>query len=161
MEQDPKTANPTPPEPKEGGLAEPTPLKFSSSFELLLFLSRLPMNRNVEETSLSPFLRRFRRNAHVHIDDLAKALNLTQESILKFESSQTLPWELETSVMVKLANAYRIHVEAIDFLTYNTYQIAKLSKTLKDPDQARSSMLKWLADVKLEMQAVASLDLTT
>lgn len=119
------------------------------------------MNRNVEETSLSPFLRRFRRNAHVHIDDLAKALNVTQESILEFESSQTLPWELETSVMVKLANAYRIHVDAIDFLTQNSYQIAKLSKTLKDPDQARSSMLKWLADVKLEMQAVASLDLTT
>ena len=155
--------NPQTPHESQGQISfeDDTPLKFDTPADLLLFLGRLPINRDVEPTSLPPFLRRFRTNAHLNIDDVATALEITTEALTEFESSEILPWELESSVMAKLANAYRIHIEAIDFLTQNSYQIAKLSKALKEPDQVRSSMLKWLGNVRSEMEASASADLTT
>jgi len=63
--------------------------------------------------------------------------------------------------MVALAYAYRIHIEAIDFLTRNSYQIARLSKKMADPSAVHGSMSQWLEAVRAEMNARGELTLTT
>jgi hypothetical protein len=63
--------------------------------------------------------------------------------------------------MVALACAYRIHIEAIDFLTKNSYQIARLSKTIADPAATEASMSRWLEAVRAEINARGERTLTT
>lgn len=146
---------------RERSLAKQTPLKFKTPSALLSFLARLPINREVELTSLSPFLRRFRENVNLDLHDVSIATNVPAETILEFESGELLPWKLPSSVMVHLATAYRIHIEAIEFLTNNSFQIALLSKIIDDPAEARTSMSQWLGDVRSQMQTQGETVLTT
>ena len=145
----------------EKPLTNKTPLKFKSSDDLLAFLKRLPLNRNVELTSLAPFLRRLRTNAYLDLQDLSIAVKLPADLIVQFESPEVFPWMLPASAMVELACAYRIHIEAIEFLTKNSYQLARLSKTMADPDATFASMAEWLKAVRSEMNAHCDLTLTT
>jgi hypothetical protein len=145
----------------EKRLADKTALKFKSSDDLLAFLKRLPINRNVELTSLAPFLRRLRTNAYLDLKDVSIAVKLPADLIVQFESPEVFPWTLPASAMVELACAYRIHIEAIEFLTKNSYQLAKLSKTMADPDATFASMAEWLKAVQSEMNAHGDLTLTT
>jgi hypothetical protein len=146
---------------RDNALSKRPPLKFKTSSDLLVFLSRLPINRNVELTSLSPFLRRFRRNANLDLQDVSIAVNVPASTVIQFESREFLPWTLAPSAMVALACAYRIHIEAIDFLTKNSYQIARLSKTIADPAATEASMSRWLEAVRAEMNARGDRTLTT
>jgi hypothetical protein len=88
-------------------------------------------------------------------------VNVPASTITQFESGELLPWTLASSAMVALACAYRIHIEAIDFLTKNSYQIAVLSKAIADPAAARASMSQWLESVRAEMNMRGELALTT
>src|SRR4249920_2893930 len=99
------------------------PLKFKTPSALLTFLARLSINRKVELTSLSPFLRRFRQNVNLDLHDVAIATDMPEETILQFESGDLLPWKLPSSMMARLATAYRIHIEAVEFLTQNSLQL--------------------------------------
>lgn len=146
---------------REKSLAKHPPLKFKTPSALLNFLARLPINREVELTSLSPFLRRFRENVNLDLNDVAIATNVPAETILKFESGEILPWKLPSSMMAHLATAYRIHIEAIEFLTQNSLQLAQLSKTIDDPNEASVSMSRWLEDVRSQMEAGGETLLTT
>jgi len=146
---------------RDDELSRRPPLKFNTPSDLLAFLRRLPINRNVELTSISPFLRRFRRNAFLELQDVAIALNVPAETITQFESGELLPWTLPPAVMVALACGYRIHIEAVDFLTKNSFQLARLSKTISDPTAAHASMLDWLQAVRTEMNERGELALTT
>lgn len=146
---------------REKPLAEMAPLKFKSEDELLAFLKRLPINRKVELTSLGPFLRRLRNNAYLDLTDVSIAVKVPAATIIQFELGELPPWTLSPSALVALACAYRIHIEAIDFLTKNSFQLAKLSKTIDDPQAAHASMAKWLEAVRSEMNARGDLALTT
>jgi len=146
---------------RDDELSRRPPLKFKTSSDLIAFLRRLPINRNVELTSLSPFLRRFRQNTFLDLQDVAVALNVPSEIITQFESGEMLPWILPSSVMVALACTYRIHIEAVHFLTTNSYQLARLSKVISDPEAAHASMLDWLQAVRTGMNERGELALTT
>lgn len=146
---------------RDNSLSKRPPLKFKTPSDLLVFLSRLPINQNVELTSLSPFLRRFRRNANLDVQDVSIAVKVPAHTIIQFESGDSLPWTLPPSAMVALACAYRIHIEAIDSLTKNSYQLARLSKTIADHAAAHASMSQWLEAVRSEMNARSELALTT
>lgn len=146
---------------REKALADIPQLKFESADELLAFLKRLPINRNVELTSLGPFLRRLRNNAYLNLTDVSIAVKVPADTIIQFESGDLPPWKLPSSAMAALACAYRIHIEAIDFLTKNSYQLAKLSKTIDDPNAAPALMAEWLDAVRSEMNARGDLALTT
>jgi transcriptional regulator with XRE-family HTH domain len=146
---------------RDNALSKRPPFKFKTPSDLLVFLSRLPLNRNVELTSLSPFLRRLRRNANLDLQDVSIAVNVPASTIIQFESGELLPWTLAPSAMVALACAYRIHIEAIDFLTRNSYQVARLSKAIADPVAIEALMSQWLEVVRAEMIARGELTLTT
>lgn len=146
---------------RDNALSTRPAFKFNTSSDLLIFLSRLPISRNVELTSLSPFLRRFRRNANLDLQDVSIAVNVPANTIIQFESGESLPWTLAPSAMVALACAYRIHIEAIDFLTRNSYQIARLSKAIADPAETQELLSQWLEAVRAEMNMRGELTLTT
>jgi transcriptional regulator with XRE-family HTH domain len=146
---------------RDNTLSKRAPLKFKTPSDVLVFLSRLPVNRNVEVTSLSPFLRRFRRNANLDLQDVSIAVNVPARTIIQFESGELLPWTLDPSAMVALACAYRIHIEAIDFLTKNSHQIARVSKAIADPAATQASMSQWLEAVRTEISERDELTLTT
>jgi len=146
---------------REKPFVKQPPLKFKTPSALLSFLARLPINQEVELTSLPPFLRRFRENVNLALHDVAIATNVPEETILQFESGDLLPWKLPSSMMARLAAAYRIHIEAVEFLTQNSLQLAQLSRTIEDLDQASLSMSRWLHAIRLEMEAQGETDLTT
>jgi hypothetical protein len=146
---------------RDNALSKRPPLKFKTPSDLLAFLSRLPSTRTVELTSLSPFLRRFRRNAYLDLQDVSLALKVPADTIIQFESGELLPWTLPPSAMVALACAYRIHIEAVDVLTKNSYQLARLSKSIADPAAGHASMSQWLKSVRSEMNARGEIALTT
>jgi hypothetical protein len=146
---------------REKSLANKPPLKFRTPSDLLTFLNRLPINRKVELTALSPFLRRFRKNVSLDLQDVVTATNVPRETVLLFESGDVPPWTLPSSMMVRLAVAYRIHIEAIDFLTRNSFQLALLSKAIEDPEKASASISQWLKAVRSEMKARGETALTS
>src|SRR5258708_11526392 len=83
----------------EKSLPKTPPLKFKTPSDLVTFLSRLPIQRTVALTSLSPFLRRFRTNTNLELEDVATAVNIPASILIQFESSDFLPWTLPASAM--------------------------------------------------------------
>ncbi|HWN11963.1 MAG TPA: hypothetical protein VNO50_22230 [Pyrinomonadaceae bacterium] len=120
---------------------------FESPSELLFFLRNRPITSYVEVTTLPSFLRRFRSDLGVMIDDVANALGLEPQNLENLESIDCLPWKISARSIATILSAYRIHISALKFLTQNSYQIARVSGRISDPKYAEQVISTWLSDV--------------
>src|SRR6267154_1561734 len=84
---------------EEKSLPKRPPLKFSDPSQLLKFLRDLPIKKDVELTSLPPFLRRFRTNLNVEREDVATAVHIPPETLIELESSDFFPWTLPAAAV--------------------------------------------------------------
>jgi transcriptional regulator with XRE-family HTH domain len=132
---------------EEHNLPKQVPPIFDDPNDLVSFLRNHPIVSHVEVTTLSSFLRRFRRGLGIKIEDVANALELEPQDLENLESIDCLPWKISARSIAKILSAYRIHVSALKFLTENSYQIARVSGRISDPNDAEEVISTWLSDV--------------
>ncbi len=125
--------------------------KFTQPDELLTYLKTNPVQKTVPTSFLSFFLRRFRIRTKFSIDSLATALDVAPDILKQFESSTNLPWDLPVSAMAKIASGYRLHIDSITALTKNSYELARVSNRISEPNISTHEMSEWLEGVKSEL----------
>jgi len=135
------------------------PRRFENSKDLLTFLRKLPVIRSIETTTLPSFLRRFREGLNITVEDASNAFGLDAAELVNLESTGFLPWTVLPRTIAPVLSAYRIHIEAITFLTLNSFEIARVSKRISDLDEARQLVSTWLADVRAEFEKETEVDL--
>lgn len=135
------------------------PPVFNTPNDLLSFLRNRPITRSVEITTLSSFVRRFRRRLGVAPQALADALEIELLDLQSLESNDCLPWAVPPRSSALVFAAYRIHIEAVKLLKENSYEIARVSGRVLDPTEALQAISIWLSQVKsaLEMQNESAL----
>lgn len=135
------------------------PPVFNTPSDLLSFLRNRPVTRSIEITTLSSFVRRFRRRLGVAPPALAIALEIELLDLQSLESNDCLPWTVSPRSSALVLAVYRIHIEAVELLTENSYEIARVSGRLLDPTEALQAISIWLSQVKsaLEMQNESAL----
>jgi transcriptional regulator with XRE-family HTH domain len=120
---------------------------FDARSDLVSFLRNQPVISNVEVTTLSSFLRRFRRRLGIKIDDVANALKLELRDLENLESIDYLPWKISPRSIAIILSAYRIHLSALKFLTQNSFEIARVSGRISDPKDTEQVISTWLSGV--------------
>lgn len=132
---------------EEHDLPKEAPPLFDNPNDLVSFLRNRPVMSNVEVTTLSSFLRRFRRGLGIKIDDVANALGLELQDLESLESIDFLPWKIAPRSIAIILGAYRIHISALKFLTHNSYEIARVSRRISERNDAEQVISTWLYDV--------------
>src|SRR5713226_9766575 len=100
------------------------PRRFENSKDLIAFLRKLPVIRSIEITTLPSFLRRFRTGLNITVEDASSAFGVDAKELVNLESTGFLPWTVSPRTIAPILSAYRIHIEAITFLTRNSFEIA-------------------------------------
>lgn len=72
-----------------------------------------------------------------------------------------MPWDQSPSLMADLACLFRLHIQAIEALTRNSYDLARFSGELQGNDLASAQMSTWLLEVRSELQRRQANDLLT
>jgi transcriptional regulator with XRE-family HTH domain len=129
-------------------------LVFETTHDLVSFLRKRPITKSVEVTTLPSFLRRFRTSLALRIDDVSSALGLAPEDLAKLERIDCLPWTISTHSVALILSAYRIHIDALHFLTQNSYEIARVSRKLSYPNSAARVVQTWLGEVRAELEVL-------
>ncbi|HXM51212.1 MAG TPA: hypothetical protein VN956_25435 [Pyrinomonadaceae bacterium] len=137
---------------EEENIPKVEPPVFKTPSDLLSFLRNRPVTRSVEITTLSSFVRRFRRSLGVAPMALADALEIKLLDLQSLESNDCLPWTTSPRSSALVFAAYRIHVEAVKLLTENSHKIARVSARISDPSEALELALTWLSQVKSELE---------
>jgi hypothetical protein len=137
---------------EENTIPKVKPPVFNTPSDLLSFLRNRPITRSVEITTLSSFVRRFRRRLGVAAQALADALEIELLDLQSLESNDYLPWTISPRSSALVFTAYRIHIEAVEFLTENSYEIARVSGRVLDPTEALQAISIWLSHVKSELE---------
>src|SRR5437016_225939 len=127
------------------------PPVFDTPTDLLSFLRNRPVTRSVEVTTLSSFLRRFRRSLGPASQAVADALEIELADLQSLESSDCLPWTVSPKSTALVLGTYRIHFDVITFLTQNSYEIAQVSGKILEPTEALQSVSIWLWQVESEL----------
>lgn len=138
---------------EEESLPPLVPPAFDSPHDLISFLRNRPVAKNVETTTLSSFLRRFRNSLGVSADDVAKALGFKPQDLKNLESNDCLPWTVSPQSTAAILSSYRLHVDALKFLVHNSYKIARVSQRLSDSGYAAQVMSAWISDVCMTLEA--------
>jgi transcriptional regulator with XRE-family HTH domain len=139
---------------EEHNLPKQAPPIFNDPNDLVSFLRNRPIISNVEVTTLSSFLRRFRRSLGIKIDDVANALGVEPQDLESLESIDYLPWKIAPRSTAIIVSAYRIHVSALKFLTHNSYEIARVSRRISDPNEAEQVISTWFSEVTSTLRSL-------
>jgi len=75
-------------------------------------------------------------------------LNQPLHLIEQLESNQVPPWAVPAVVIAEVAILFRLHLEAVELLTENSFRIALVSNGISNRDQDSSLIASWLADVR-------------
>lgn len=103
----------------------------------------------------------FRTGQQLALKDIAAVLDIPVRNLEKLESNTEKPWDQSASLMADVACLFRLHIQAIDTLTRNSYDLARFSGELEDRELARTQMSKWLAEVRSELRRREAEDLLT
>ena len=137
---------------------EPFPA-FSNYKQLQSFLRKSAVRRTVRNLPFPSFLRQFRRSVDVPFDDFAKALNITPTVLEQLESRDTLPWNIQASLIADIAEILRLHIAAVEELTKHSLTIAKLSRKVSDRNLVEQTMKQWVQAVRIEFERRGAQDL--
>lgn len=138
---------------EEESLSPLVPPTFDSPHDLISFLRKRPIAKDVETTTLSSFLRRFRNSLGVNADDIAKALRFEPRDLKNLESNDCLPWTVSPQSTAAILSSYRLHVDALKFLVQNSYKVARVSRRISDSGDSAQAMSAWIYDVCTALEA--------
>lgn len=93
--------------------------------------------------------------------DIAAILVVPIDTLEKLESNTDMPWTLPASLMANIACLFRLHIQAIEALTRNSYDLARFSGKLENKELANVQMSTWLSEVRSELQRREAEDLLT
>jgi hypothetical protein len=139
---------------EEHDLPKQAPPIFDDPNDLVSFLRNRPVISTVEVTTLSSFLRRFRRGLGIKIDDVTNALGLEPQDLENLESIDYLPWKVSPQSIAIILSSYRIHVSALKFLIQNSFEIARVSGRISTPIDTEQVISTWLSDVASTLRTV-------
>ncbi len=122
--------------------------KPGGSLDALLSLRGQPILRVVQDLPFSSCLSRLRIAAGINLSSIAAALNQPLHLIEQLESNQVPPWAVPAVVIAEVAILFRLHLEAVELLTENSFRIALVSNGISNRDQDSSLIASWLADVR-------------
>lgn len=120
---------------------------------------RISRAEDAKHSTLSAFLRRLRTNAGARIEEAAAVLQLPTTVLEQLESNDSVPWTVLPAEMAQIAATLQIHLKTLTILTQNSYTIASFSDRISDPELMTRTMLTWLAEVKLALEACGAQDL--
>jgi transcriptional regulator with XRE-family HTH domain len=129
--------------------------------ELLTRLKRSPIKREDDDFPVSSYLRMLRTEHDFGLRDIAAILSVPVEHLEKLESNTDMPWDQSAGLMADVACLCRLHIQAIEALTQNSYDLARLSGALPDKELASAQMSTWLSEVRSELQHRNADDLLT
>jgi transcriptional regulator with XRE-family HTH domain len=135
------------------------PRRFSNPSELLSFLRSASVRKAVKTLTFSACVRRLRTRVGVSAEDLAAALDVSAEALEQLESNESVPWTQPPSVVANVAYAFRLHINAVESLTRNSFTIASVSGRIPDSDLANQLMSSWLAEVRQKLETRGDDDL--
>lgn len=137
------------------------PRRFASRTELLTCLKASPILKEDKDLTVSSYLRTVRTGHELAARDVAAVLAVPINRLKTLESSIAMPWDQSPSLMADLACLFRLHIQAIEALTRNSYDLARLSGELQGNDLASAQMSTWLLEVRSELQRRQANDLLT
>jgi transcriptional regulator with XRE-family HTH domain len=120
--------------------------------ELRTIFQNSTVQKVVRKLPLSSYFRKIRTYAEATVEDFAAALNVSPDLIRKLETNESEPWNLPAQAVAEVASGLRLHLTALETLTQNSHTVARLSKTLSDPQSAPQLMVAWLHQVRSELQ---------
>ncbi|MDQ1636983.1 MAG: hypothetical protein QOF62_322 [Pyrinomonadaceae bacterium] len=144
---------------EENSFSKTRPRSFESPTDLVSFLRNMPVTKVAEVTTISSFLRRFRSDLGLNQDDVATALELAPDILKNIESNDCLPWTIPPRAMTLILSTYRVHMDAVLFLTQNSYEIARVSKQISDLTAEAQRLSAWLANINSELHACGEMAL--
>jgi DNA-binding transcriptional regulator YiaG len=133
--------------------------EFSNSADLLSFLRSTSVRKTIKTLTFSACVRRLRTRVGVSKGDLAAALEISTDALKQIESNESVPWTQPPSVIANVAYAFRLHINAIESLTRNSFTIASVSGRISDSDLTDQSMSSWLAEVRQKLETRGDDDL--
>jgi transcriptional regulator with XRE-family HTH domain len=135
------------------------PRQFSNPSELLSFLRSTSVRKTIKTLTFSACVRRLRTRVGASKEDLAAALEIPTDALEQLESNESVPWIQPPSVIVNVAYAFRLHINAIENLTRNSFTIASVTGRISDSDLASQSVSSWLAEVRQKLETRGDDDL--
>lgn len=133
--------------------------EFSSPAELLSFLRSTSVRKTIKTLTFSACVRRLRTRVGASKEDLAAALEIPTDALEQLESNESVPWIQPSSVIANVAYAFRLHINAIENLTRNSFTIASVSGRIPDSDLTAQLISAWLAEVRQELETRGDDDL--
>ena len=81
------------------------------------------------------------------------------EHIARLEQIDCLPWTTSSHSIALILSAYRIHIDALRFLTQNSYEIARVSGKVPHPRKTAHAVQTWLGEVRQQLEILGERDL--
>lgn len=131
---------------------------FANYQQLQSFLRKSPVRRTVRNLPFPSFLRQFRRSVDVTFEDFARALNISPADLEQLESRDTLPWNIQPSLIADIAEGLRLHIAAVEALAKNSL-IATVSRKISDHHPEEETIHPWLEAIKTEFERRGAHDL--
>lgn len=129
--------------------------------ELLTRLKRSPVKREDDDFPVSSYLRMLRKGYDLALRDIAVILGVPIDQLEKLESNTDMPWNQSASLMADVACLFRLHIQVLEALTRNSYDLARSSGELPDKELANAQKLTWLSEVRSELVRRKADDLLT
>lgn len=120
--------------------------------ELRSLFQNIQVRKVARKLPVSSYIRKIRTYAEATLENFAAALNVSPEFIRQLETNESEPWILSPAIMAQVAQGLTIHMNALEVLIQNSYTIARLSRTLSDPENSLQLMASWLKEVRSELQ---------
>lgn len=127
--------------------------------ELRAIFQNSTVQKVVRKLPLSSYLRKIRTYAEATVEDFAAALNVSPEVVRKLETNESEPWNVPAHQMAQIAGGLRLPLTALETLTRNSHTVARLSRTLSDPQSAPQLMASWLGAVRADLERRGATDL--
>ena len=127
--------------------------------ELRAIFQNSTVQKVVRKLPLSSYLRKIRTYAEATFEDFAAALKVSPDVVRRLETNESEPWSVPAHQMAQVARGLRLHLTALETLTWNSYTVARLSRNLSDPQTTQELVATWLGEVRSDLERRGGTDL--
>jgi hypothetical protein len=86
-------------------------------------------------------------------------MDIFSEALEQLELNESMPWTQPPLVIAIVAYAFRLHFNAVENLTRNSFTIASVSGRISDSAATTSQISSWLAEVRSNLEIRGANDL--
>ena len=134
-------------------------IRFEDPKKLLAFLRTSRLKKPSLSLELGAYFKTIRTDHRLARQDVAVAVNLSNDDLKKIESPKSLLWDLPPDLIAQLACLYHIEMRHLEKLAQNSCRIATFTGRVTDPDSASTATSHWISQVRTSLEQFGAKEL--